>query len=141
MADIEEVLHFALTKTFTVLTDLGFTINYDKSSLVPSQEVCFLGFLINSITMLVIMTPSKGTKTGLGRSNITKQTVSHYKGGSGGSRGWTGWPITHPSGRPDPHVGHDITEFVGNSLQDKKRYLSQFPDRQQRRATQLLEQA
>ena len=41
IADTEEALHFAVTKTVTILTDLGFTIDYDKSSLVPSQEVCF----------------------------------------------------------------------------------------------------
>ena len=59
IADSKEALELALAETITMVTDLGFTINYAKSSLVPSQQACFLGFLINSVTMTVHMTPSK----------------------------------------------------------------------------------
>ena len=62
IANSKEALELALAETITMVTDLGFTINYGKSQLVPSQEVCFLGFLINSVTMEVCMTPSKSAK-------------------------------------------------------------------------------
>ena len=45
-ADPKEALELALAETITVVTDLGFTMNYDKLSLVPSQQACFLGFLL-----------------------------------------------------------------------------------------------
>ena len=36
---------------FTVhtLEDLGFQINYDKSCLIPSTEIVYVGFLFNSV--------------------------------------------------------------------------------------------
>ena len=58
IADSKEALGLALDETIAMITNLGFTIHYDKSSLVPSQQARFLGFLINSVTMEVHMTSS-----------------------------------------------------------------------------------
>ena len=83
IADSKEALELALTETITMVTDLGFTINYNKSQLVPSQEVCFLGFLINSVTMEVCMTPTKSAKliqacqSLLGKESPTVLTPEH----------------------------------------------------------------
>ena len=71
IADSKEALEVALDETIAMITNLGFTINYDKSSLVPSQQACFLGFLINSVTMEVHMTSSKSAKLIQACQNIT----------------------------------------------------------------------
>jgi len=38
------------------LTELGFTIHPKKSVLVPTQEITFLGFVINSVIMKITLT-------------------------------------------------------------------------------------
>ena len=40
----------------------GFTINKEKSQLVPSQKVTFLGFILDSLTMTVSMKSDKAEK-------------------------------------------------------------------------------
>lgn len=62
IADSKEALELALDETIAMIINFGFTINYDKSSLVPSQQACFLGFLINSVAMEDHMTPAKSAK-------------------------------------------------------------------------------
>ena len=46
--------------TVKLVDDLGFTVHPEKSVLFPTQEIVFVGFLINSITMTVCLTPEKG---------------------------------------------------------------------------------
>ena len=48
-----------LRDTVKALDDLGFTIHPDKSVFCASQSVVFLGFLIDSVTMTVRLTPDK----------------------------------------------------------------------------------
>lgn len=48
-----------MCETKALLTDLGFLINYDKSILLPTQEIVFLGYKLNSKTMLVSLTEQK----------------------------------------------------------------------------------
>ena len=48
-----------LRDTVKALDDLGFTIHPDKSVFCASQRVVFLGFLIDSVTMTVRLTPDK----------------------------------------------------------------------------------
>ena len=43
----------------TLLTTLGFVINEDKSVTSPTQELEFLGFLVNSMTMTLSLSPGK----------------------------------------------------------------------------------
>ena len=45
--------------TVNLFTNLGFTIHPEKSILKPTQEIEFLGFLINSITMTVRLSATK----------------------------------------------------------------------------------
>ena len=44
------------------LQSLGFTINYKKSSLVPSQKIVFFGFLIDSVQFKIFLTEEKVQK-------------------------------------------------------------------------------
>ena len=86
IADSKEALELALEETIAMITNLGFTINYDKSSLVPSQQACFLGFLINSVAMEVHMTPAKSAKliqacqNIMGKKSITIREVASVVG-------------------------------------------------------------
>ena len=45
--------------TCTLFQKLGFIIHPKKSVLIPIQEICFLGFLLNSVSMTVKLTPEK----------------------------------------------------------------------------------
>ena len=49
----------ATTKLFT---DLGFILNHEKSVFEPKQVITFLGFVLNSVTLTVPLTPEKATK-------------------------------------------------------------------------------
>ena len=44
------------------LTDLGFIVNTGKSNLEPSQSLIFLGFIVNSQKMLLILPDHKVLK-------------------------------------------------------------------------------
>ena len=49
--------------TKRVLEKLGFLINMQKSVLKPTQQITFLGFIIDSVTMTVTLTPQKQEST------------------------------------------------------------------------------
>ena len=51
-----------ITATVSLLERLGFTINIAKSVLVPTQEIEFLGFVLNSATMQMRITAARGQK-------------------------------------------------------------------------------
>ena len=48
--------------TIRLMDSLGFVVHPDKAVLIPTQELVFLGFLLNSITMTVSLTQAKATK-------------------------------------------------------------------------------
>ena len=48
-----------ILKIISSLDSLGFVIHPEKSTFLPSQEIEFLGFLINSVTMTVYLTHTK----------------------------------------------------------------------------------
>ena len=48
--------------TWKLFSDLGFSIHPVKSVLTPVQILVFLGFVLNSITMRVSLTPEKGQR-------------------------------------------------------------------------------
>ena len=48
--------------TITLLDPLGFVVDPNKSALIPSQARVFLGFVLNSVTMTVCLTPESVTK-------------------------------------------------------------------------------
>jgi len=51
-----------IKETLKVFLSLGFTVNSEKSALVPTQELTFLGFLLNSHLMTVTMSQEKKEK-------------------------------------------------------------------------------
>ena len=62
-----------LVPQFKLLKELGFTIHDQKSSLVPTQSVTFLGFTIDSISMSVYMTKGKADKVKSAIQSLLKQ--------------------------------------------------------------------
>ena len=48
--------------TVHLFTKVGFLLNQEKSVLVPSHELTFLGFILNSLIMTVEPTPEKAAK-------------------------------------------------------------------------------
>lgn len=51
MAETQDLLKDQVMGLVFLLENLGFVINYPKSQLQPTQEIEFLGFMINSQTM------------------------------------------------------------------------------------------
>ena len=45
--------------TVQLVDSLGFTVHPDKSVLIPTQEIVFVGFVLNSKSMTVRLTPKK----------------------------------------------------------------------------------
>lgn len=61
-ADDPQTLLGFIQRAITLLQSLGFTIHSDKSQLVPSQRVNFLGFILDSVAMTVSMKLDKADK-------------------------------------------------------------------------------
>ncbi|XP_073238147.1 uncharacterized protein [Porites lutea] len=61
-ADDPQTLVIFIQRAITLLQSLGFTIHSDKSQLVPSQRVNFLGFILDSVVMTVSMKSDKADK-------------------------------------------------------------------------------
>lgn len=62
-----------------LLTSLGFTINEEKSCMVPTQRIQFLGFMLDSTTMQVVVPPDKCDKI-VGRcKDLMKQKIVTVK--------------------------------------------------------------
>jgi hypothetical protein len=51
-----------VTASSKLITELGFITHPEKSVLIPSQVLVFLGFILNSLTMTVSPTQQKGEK-------------------------------------------------------------------------------
>lgn len=49
--------------TIQLMDSLGLTIHPDKSVLIPSQQIVFLGFILCSVTMTIRLTPEKVMET------------------------------------------------------------------------------
>lgn len=73
-------------ETVMLLRELGFPIHNEKSVLIPSQVLTFLGFVLNSITMTVQLTDSRKEKlknaclTLVNREKCTVQNVAEVIG-------------------------------------------------------------
>ena len=48
--------------TVDLIDSLGFTIHFDKSIIIPTQEIQYLGFILNSREMTVQLTREKALK-------------------------------------------------------------------------------
>ena len=63
MGDTFEECKKSVIATVKLLTKLGFQLHPDKSSLFPSLEIHFLGFILNSKNMAITLTHEKQTKS------------------------------------------------------------------------------
>ena len=72
--------------TVTLFTKLGFTVHPVKSVLQPQQKIDFLGFLLNSITMMVTLTESKAVKVKSACENLLHQRTTTIRSCCSGHR-------------------------------------------------------
>ena len=75
-----------INDTVDLFNKLGFVVHPEKSVLKPTQEIEFLGFIINSLTMSVRLSASKSTKVQtacqnlLDSKHITIRDMAHVIG-------------------------------------------------------------
>ena len=62
ISDTTEHCSKNVNETINLLSELGFTINYEKSVLIPPYSIKFLGFIIDSNTMTIRPTSEKLSK-------------------------------------------------------------------------------
>ena len=60
-----------ISDTQTLFTDLGFVINLDKSCVIPAQQIFFLGFVLDSVSMTISLIDDKKAKV----KSICKQLL------------------------------------------------------------------
>ena len=60
-SDIKECL-LNISETQTLFTRLGFVINVEKSCFIPAQQITFLGFVLDSVSMTIALTEDKKAK-------------------------------------------------------------------------------
>ena len=66
--------------TINMLRDLGYTIHVDKSILTPTQNITFLGFIFDSVSMTITLTLEKKEKIKeLALSILSSPTISIRK--------------------------------------------------------------
>ena len=70
--------HDNVQETVMLLEDLGFPIHNEKSVLIPSQVLTFLGFVLNSVTITVQLTISRKQKLKTSCLNLVK-TPAQFK--------------------------------------------------------------
>ena len=58
--------------TVFLMDSLGFTIHPDKSVLIPTEIISFVGFILNSISMTVCLTPEKANGLILGCKELLR---------------------------------------------------------------------
>ena len=54
-----EICFNNIRATVALLQELGFTVNPEKSVLVPAQQIIFLGFVIDSVKMTITLTEER----------------------------------------------------------------------------------
>ena len=59
ISDTAEHCSKNVNETINLLSELGFTINYEKSVLIPAHSIKFLGFVVDSNTMTIRPTSEK----------------------------------------------------------------------------------
>ena len=63
VADSFELAQNHTKEMCSMLTDAGFSLNFEKSSLLPSNSLVFLGYILDTVTMTVKPTGGKIDKT------------------------------------------------------------------------------
>jgi len=62
MAESKQLENRHAQLVFSTLENLGFVVNYEKSVMIPSPVMEFLGFLVDSTTMTLALPPEKVRK-------------------------------------------------------------------------------
>ena len=75
LAENKEDLVLQVHQVTTLLEQLGFTINIQKSSLEPAHLITYLGVVVDSVTMKFLLTEEKVQQI----SNICKQALAAQK--------------------------------------------------------------
>ena len=93
-----------IAETITLLDRLGFVIHPEKSILIPTQEITFLGFIFNSANMTVQLTPERALNlktTSLDNLEATTPLISDVA-----------WLLGHGSSLPHCFkVSHDFEQL------------------------------
>ena len=71
-ADIYDHCVQNVIDTVTMFDNLGLVVHPEKSVLVPTQRLVFLGFILDSILMRISLTPEKACRV----KNACKQLVN-----------------------------------------------------------------
>lgn len=97
-SETKELAQIHIAITVNLLSSLGFVINEDKSLYEPTQELEFLGFLVNSVTMCLYLPKDKSVDPeGLPKTHRQPYVVSKSFVSSSGKAF-----ILNSSGIPSP---------------------------------------
>ena len=86
IASSPQELRQILQEAVTVLTSLGFRVNREKLDLVPSQEIQYLGFIVNSKSMTLCLPKEKikrivqDSKHALARRTLSVRAIARLIG-------------------------------------------------------------
>ena len=69
----------AVKSTIQLVESLGFSVNYKKSSLIPSKQFIFLGNLIDSESMRATLTESRAHTIITACKNLTKKQITSIR--------------------------------------------------------------
>ena len=64
--------------TVKLLDTLGFVVHPGKFVFIPTQKLVFLGFILDSVSMLVYLTPEKALKLKQANTNLFNCKTSYY---------------------------------------------------------------
>ena len=98
-----ETLNRHKTLALSLLESLGFLINYEKSNLTPSQQIVFLGMLVDSASMQFILPPTESCTDSKGMSPPPKHKQANYSpfvSGPRASRGMSSSRMVCPTSLP-----------------------------------------
>jgi hypothetical protein len=64
--------------TIALFHKLGLVTHSDKSILLPTQQIVFLGFQLNSLTMTILLTPDKACRVKAACAGLLADTSPRY---------------------------------------------------------------
>lgn len=79
LADTFSECEYNIKDTVSLMTDLGFLIHPEKSVLIPTQKITFLGFVLDSILMIVTLPLEKADKIVQACSDLHKLSFAKIR--------------------------------------------------------------